>query len=159
MSDGELMVVPDSVILYGEAYKLSSIDKVFTEPIKHQSVTSDIQGVVRLEKIKDVRLSVTEVHYLLDVSRYIEMKVSLPVKTINVPADRKMTVYPSSADVVLKMAFPLESEPSGLELHADYNYYVNSLSGICPLVLSNAPKGLISYEVDPVAVNCVLEDR
>jgi hypothetical protein len=159
ISSGELEVIPDSVTLYGEARLIRNIDKVMTEPIKHSSLSSDIQGVVRLEKIKDVRLSVTEVHYLLDVSRYIEMKVSLPVKTINVPADRKMTVYPSSADVVLKMAFPLESEPSGLELHADYNYYVNSLSGICPLVLSNAPKGLISYEVDPVAVNCVLEDR
>jgi hypothetical protein len=159
MSDGELAVVPDSVTLYGEAYRLSTIDKVFTEPIKHLSVSSDIQGVARLEKIKDVRMSVNEVHYILDVSRYVEMKVSLPVTTVNVPSDKRLITYPSSADVLLKLAFPLESEPEGLELQADYNDYINSLSGVCPLKLSRSPKGLIIYEADPVSVNCVLEDR
>lgn len=159
ISSGELEVIPDSVTIYGETRVLENIDKVMTEPVKHSSLSSDIQGLVRLEKIKGVRMSVSEVHYLLDVSRYVEMKVTLPVTVVNMPADRKLIPFPSKADVMLKLSFPLQEEPEGLELKADYDDFITSLSGVCPLVLSGETKGLISYEVDPVAVNCVLEYR
>ena len=53
----------------------------------------------------------------------------------------------------------LENQPEALELKVDYNDFVSSLSGICPVKLSGDTKGLISYEVEPVAVQCVLEDR
>ena len=155
----ELHVIPDSVILYGTARVLDNIDKVITEPIKHSSLSSDIQGVCRLEKIKDVRMSVSEVHYLLDVSRFVEMKMTLPVTAENVPADKKLIPFPSKAEVVIKVTFPLEDDIEGLGLKVDYNDYISSLSGTCPLKLTGAAKGLISYEVDPVAANCVLEDR
>ncbi len=159
ISKGNLEVIPDSVVLYGESRVLENIDRVLTEPIKHSSLSSDIQGLVRLEKIKDVRLSVSEVHYLLDVCRYVEVKVTLPVTPVNVPADKKLIPFPSNANVMLRFSFPLESDPEGLELKADYEEYIRSLSGMCTLTLGGEPKGLISYEVEPVAVNCVLEDR
>ena len=159
ISSGELEVIPDSVTLYGEARLIQNIDKVMTEPIKHSSLSSDIQGVVRLEKVKDIRMSVDEVHYLLDVRRFVEMKVSLPVTVENVPSDKKLVPFPSKADVVMKLSFPLEGDPEGLELKVDYKDFISSLSGVCPLKFSAEAKGLISYEIDPVAVNCVLEDR
>ena len=159
IGEGELHVVPDSVTLYGHARILENIDKVKTEPIKHYNLSSDIQGVIRLEKQKNVRMSVSEVHYLLDVSRYVEMKRSLLITSENEPSDKRLVPFPSKADVVMKLAFPLENQPEALELKVDYNDFVSSLSGICPVKLSGDTKGLISYEVEPVAVQCVLEDR
>ena len=159
ISEGELEVIPDSVVLYGQTRVLETIDKVLTEPIKHSNLSSDIQGLVRLEKVKDVRMSVSEVHYLLDVSRYVEMKMKLPVTVENVPSDKKLVPFPSQAEVVMRLSFPLENQPEEIELMADYNDFITSLSGMCSLRLSGDTKGLISYEVDPVAVNCVLEDR
>ena len=160
MSDGQLDVIPDSVVVYGEAYRLESIDKVFTEQIKHTSLSSDIQGVVRLEKIRNVRLSVDEVHYLIDVDRYVEDSRVLPVKLINVPADKKLQVFPSTVKLLAKYSFPLTGrEHENVELIVDYNDYLNSISGKCPVKLADHPQGLITYEVEPVAVNCVLEER
>ena len=159
ISSGELEVIPDSVTIYGESRSIKNIDKVITEPIKHTSLSSDIQGLVRLEKIKDVRMSVTEVHYLLDVSRYVEVKSILPVTADNVPNDKKLIPFPSKAEVTMRLSFPLEGETEGLEVKVDYNDFITSLSGVCPLKLAGETKGLISYEIDPVAANCVLEDR
>jgi hypothetical protein len=156
---GELEVIPDSVTLYGQARTLENIDKVMTEPIKHTSLSSDIQGVVNIEKIEDVRMSVSEVHYLLDVTRFVEMKVTLPVKVENVPSDKKLIPFPSKADVIMRLSFPLENEPDGLELKVDYKDFISSLNGMCILEIASEPEGMISYEVDPVSVNCVLEDR
>jgi hypothetical protein len=159
MSDGDLQIIPDSVTLYGQARILNTIDKVLTEPIKYSNLSSDIQGVARLEKIKDVRLSVSEVHYLLDVCRYVEMKMTLPVTVENVPSDKRLVPFPSRADVLLRLSLPLKSQPEGLELSVDYNEFISSLSGMCSLKLDSDVKGLISYDVEPVAVNCVLEDK
>ena len=159
MNKGELEIIPDSVTLYGQARILETIDKVLTEPIKHSNLSSEIQGVVHLEKMKDVRMSVSEVHNLQNVSRFVEMKLTLPVTAENVPSDKKLVPFPSKADVLLRLSFPLESQPEELELKVDYNDLISSLSGMAPLLLSGDTKGLISYETDPVAVNCVLEDK
>ena len=159
INEGELQIVPDSVTLYGQTRILDNIDKVITEPIKHSSLSADVQGVINLEKIKDVRISTSEVHYLLNVSRFVEVTMTLPVTVENVPADKKLIPFPSKADVVMKLAFPLEIQPEGLELKVDYNDFISSLSGACPLTLTGNTKGLISYEAHPVAANCVLEDR
>lgn len=159
MSDGQLQVIPDSVLIYGEAYRLESIDKVFTEQIRHSSLSSDVQGVIRLEKIRNVRLSVDEVHYIIDVDRYVEDVKVLPVKLVNAPSDKKVHIYPSTVRLLAKYAFPLTGRSyENLELIVDYNDYVGSLSGKCPVRLADQPQGMISYEVEPVAVNCVVED-
>ncbi len=160
MNDGQLKVVPDSVTLYGESHRLETIDKVLTEPIKHSLLSSDIQGVVRLEKLNGLRISVDEVHYMLDVKRYVEISKTLPVHVINVPADKRLHVFPSVVTVSAKFAFPLaDGGYENMELLIDYEDYITSLSGKCPVKLADTPKGLISYDVDPVAVSCVLEDK
>ncbi len=160
MGDGDLKVVPDSVTVYGESYRLESIDRVLTDHIKYTSLSSDIQGMVDLEGIRNVRMSVDEVHYLLDVTRYVEISRTLPINVINLPMDKKLQTLPSLAKVSAKLTFPLvDGEYGNLELVVDYNDYVNSLSGKCPVKLISASSGVISYEVDPVAVSCVLEDR
>ncbi len=160
MGEGQLKVVPDSVTLYGESHRLESIDKVFTNHIKYVSLSSDIQGVVGLEGIRGVRMSIDEVHYLLGVTRYVGISRSLPVKVVNLPVDKRLHVFPSSAVISAKLVFPLvASDYENLELQVDYRDYVNSLSGKCPVKLSSLPKGMISYDVNPVAVNCVLEDK
>ncbi len=160
MGDGELKVVPDSVTIYGESHRLDRIDRVFTDHIKYSSLTSDIQGVVPLEKIGNVRMSAEEVHFMLDVTRYVEITRTLPVKVVNLPPDKGLQVFPSSVVVSARLSFPLvDAGYENIELMVDYDDYLNSLSGKCPVKLSNVPKGLISYEVEPVAVNCVMEDR
>ena len=160
MSDGQLEVAPDSITLYGMSYRLENIEQVYTEPIKHTDLTSDIQGVVRLEKLKEVRMSAEEVHYMIDVKRYVDISGKLSVEIINMPVDKKLQLFPSVVTVNLKCSFPLLSDPEdGLKAFVDYDEYVNSLSGKCAVKLSGISKGVLSYTVDPVTVSCVMEDR
>ncbi len=160
MGEGQLKVVPDSVTVYGESHRLESIDKVFTNHIKYAALSSDIQGVVGLETIRGVRIPVNEVLYTLEVTRFVGISKTLPVKVVNMPVDKRLHVFPSYAVITAKYTFPLVGgDYENLELQVDYNDYVNSLSGKCPIKLASSPKGLISYEVEPVAVSCVLEDK
>ncbi len=155
-----LKVIPDSITVYGEKVRLESIDKVFTKPIRHSSLSSNVNGVVGMEKIRNVRFSDYEVQYSLDVTRYIEVARTLTVNTVNVPSDKVLQVLPSTVRIYAKFAFPvLGDEYDNLEVEVDYNEFIHSLSGKCSVKVSGNPKGLIAYEVEPVAVSCVLEDK
>ncbi len=160
MAEGQLRIYPDSVSIYGESHRLETIEKVFTEHIKYSSVSSDIHGIASLEKLKDVRISVDEVKYILEVSRFVEITRSMPVNVVNAPADSTLQVFPSSATVTAKFVFPLmDSEYEKMDLQVDYKDYALSLSGKCPVKLTTPSKGLITYDVEPAAVSCVMEAR
>ena len=159
MPETSLSVQPDSVFVYGEPYRLESIEAVYTKPINYSSVSEDIRGVASLEKIKGVRLSEDQVRYSMNVKRFVEISCMLPVRVAHLPSDKTMKLYPSSAQVTLRCNFPLSEDPErGLSLEVDYNDYLNSLGGKCMLHLVGASRGIISYEIDPSYVSAIVED-
>ena len=159
MQDGPLNVEPDSVLIYAEPYRLESIDEVYTKPINYSDLSKDVRGMVPLERIKGFRFSFDEVRFSLNVTRFVEMKLNLPVNVVNVPENKELKVYPSYVSVSLRCNFPLTEDPeSGLAIEADYNDYIKSLSGKCPLTLAGVSRGVISYEIDPILVSGAIED-
>ena len=160
MSVGELKVEPDSVTIYGEPYRLENIDVVYTQPIKRSYLTDDIQGVVGLERLRDVRFAVSEVRYLLDVTRFVEIPVKTQVEVVNLPDDKEIIVLPSTIDVALKCSFPLTGNPEkSIRLFVDYEDFLNSLTGKCPVRIETIPNGVIGYDLEPFYVECVVNDR
>ena len=157
---GDLKVEPDSVTIYGEINLLDNIDQVYTRPLKHSDLNSDIRGMIALDPVSKIRFSASEVSYSLDVSRYVEMKAEIKVGTRNVPADKDMVVLPSRVEVVLKCHFPLKGDPaSSMELYADYEDFLKTVSGKCPIRVSTLPEGVISYDIEPFYVECIVSDK
>ena len=160
MADGHLEVSPDSILVYGEPMRIENVNAVYTRPVNYMDLAKDISGVVRLEKIKGVRFSVPEVRYDMSVRRFVEITRSVPVSVVNVPEGKNMLVYPSVVDVSLKCSFPLVDDPErGLRIEADYNDMQQSLGGRCVLKVASLSRGVIGYEIIPVSVSCIIEDR
>lgn len=160
MADGELEVEPDSVLVYGEPYRLENVEAVYTKPIRYYDLAKDIQGVVGLEKVRGLRMSENEARYSLGVKRFVEVSSMIHVKPVNVPSGKVMNVYPSVVKVSLKCQFPLVEDPfSGLRVEADYNDYRKSLGGKCLLKPAGLSRGVIAADIDPIVVSCIIEDR
>jgi hypothetical protein len=159
MAEGPLSIEPDSILVYGEPYQLERITEVYTRPVNYTELSDDVVGVVGLEPIKDVRFSIEDVRYSLQVKRFVEIKQSLPVRVKNVPSGKVMRVYPSEAMVSLRCNFPLIEDPlRGLVLEADYEDYIKSLSGKCPLKLSGMSRGIIDQVIEPAYVSGVIQE-
>lgn len=159
MSRGAMTCVPDSVVIYGERRKLESVSRVYTSPVKYSDLYESVSGLVNLEKIRGVRMSVSEVHYSLDVTRFVEFSERRPVTPVNVPAGKVMTVLPSYVDVSWRCVFPMsEDDVPEIDVVADYNDFLNSLSGKCMVKASELPPDVVSCHMSPEAVDCVLED-
>ena len=160
MGDGDISCTPDSITIYGEKFKIDEINQVFTSPVRQTDLYEDFQGLVNIEKIRGVRFSVPEVRYSLDVARYVEIERTYQVRTVNVPVDKRLLVYPSYVVAVFRCRYPMNVDATQeLVMQVDYNDFIRSLNGKCPVKPAGLDGNIISYDIDPVAVDCVLEDR
>ena len=154
VANGPITLVPDSVTVYGDHLHLEALEYVTTATINKSSINEDFSGMIPLTPITGMRYSVDEVHYKMDVTRYLEVtRNGIPVKVIGVPAGKKVVLEPSAADVVLKVVFPLKADPKkDLSLAVRYEDIATSLSGMVKIEPTSLPDGVISYEITPVAV-------
>lgn len=156
MPVGVLKVVPDSVYVYGQDNILNGIDRVNTELIKLEGLSSESYGEARLEQIKETRLSQESIHYSISVTRYVEREIVVPVRSSNVPAGYDFQVYPSTAKLRVRTFFPSNEDLSSAYVNIDYESFAGSLSGRCEGVPSNIPSTVLSVEVEPEFFDCIV---
>ncbi len=159
MNTTPLRVYPDSITIYGEVQRLAAVNVALTKPIEHTGLNAALQDVVKLEPIKNVRMSDSEVRYIMDVTRYVEITRTLPIRIVNVPADKNLQIFPSQATVTMYVVYPVKNyDYENIRLQLDYNKYIASVSGKCPIELAEVPDGIISYDINPIAISCILEE-
>ena len=160
MAREPLEVTPDSVVVAGDPYLLESVKQVYTTPIRYLDISENISGVAGIEHINGVNIQAKEIYYSMDVVRYVEFVAEAHVDAINVPADKSLMIFPSVVTFRMRCEFPLLDDADGHQnLYVDYNDFKTSIGGNCPVKVKNLPKGVLSYEVDPVSVRCVEESR
>ena len=157
MAAGNITLTPDSVIVYGEPLHLQNIDRVYTETVKLESLSSVAHGVAKLELPRgNVRLSAQEVSYSLEVSRYVEISKEVKIGLKNVPAGRDLSVYPSEARVVFKCAFPMTFDPTDrVTFYVDYNDFAGSINGRCVPRVNGLSEGILDYTIEPQVFECI----
>ncbi len=156
MLSGPVSVSPDTVTIYGEASQLAAIEKVSAPRLVLSNLTESQHGVLKLNSPEGTRLSTEQVSYEIPVSRYVELRATLPLEVRHVPAGHQLQVYPAVAKVVLRCSFPLAKDPlKSFHLYVDWRDFNNSLTGRCAPRVSNVPAGVLDYRVEPEVFDCV----
>lgn len=152
-----MTIVPDSVVVYGEPVRLQNIEKVYTETISLQNLSSAAHGVARVEMPKGAaRISDTQVSYSLSVTRFVEVSTEVKVRVRGVPSGKEVSVYPSVAQVVYRCAFPLSSDPTrDVTFYVDYADFASSRSGRCVPHVSGLPQSVLDYSIEPQVFECI----
>lgn len=160
MSRNGLSISPDSVIVYGEPRYLESIDRITTETLQMNNLSSSKSGSLKLEVPKGVRLSEEAVNYSLDVTRYVEITRTVNVNVSKAPAGKSFSVYPSTAEVAFRCVFPMPSDRTEeVEVFIDYADFVKSRNGRCIANVSDLPSGVIDCTISPDIFDCIEKDR
>ncbi len=156
MQNGDIGILPDSVLVYGPADVLANITAINTRSIEKSDIKGSLHGEVALVAPDGVRLSDNTVSWTMDVSRYVELNAELPVSGRNVPAGTGFSIYPNRVNVVFRCVFPIISDPTvSAVCYVDYREFAKSLTGKCIIHCDNLPKGVISYSVQPEVAECV----
>lgn len=160
MTVGGLRMNPDSVVIYGEPFHLENIDRVYTKAFSLNNLKNTAHGEVKLASVKGVRMSKTEAEYVVNVQRYVEITSDVHLKSRNVPGNKSFVIYPSTAKVVFRCAFPLSIDPvEDVSFYVDYNDFAVSLSGKCLVRTDALPEEVLSYRIEPEIFECVETDR
>ncbi len=156
MQSGHFRVMPDSITVYGSEEKLEAVDRVTTSRLVLTEVASSQHGLLKLNPIKDVRFSAEEVSYELPVSRYVELSSTVALEVWNVPAGASLQVYPPTAQIYLRCAFPITKDPlTTLRLYIDWRDFSSSLTGRCVPRIMRLPAGVLDYRVEPEVFDCI----
>ena len=156
MPSGSFRITPDSVTVYGSQDKLDAVEKVTTNRLFLSEVDSPQHGLLKLNPIKGVRMSADEVSYELPVSRYVEVSATVNLEVLNVPAGSSLQVYPPTATVYLRCAFPIGKDPlKSFRLYIDWKDFTSSLNGRCVPRVVRLPSGVLDYRVEPEVFDCI----
>ena len=156
MQTGDFKVQPDSVLVYGPSDLLANMDAVYTRSIVRSDIKGNLHGEIALEAPDRIRLSENTVSWALDVSRYVELEVELPIYGRNVPSGADFSIYPAKVKVVFRCVFPIIADPAkNASCYVDYREFAGSLTGRCMIHCDNLPQGVISCNVQPEVAECV----
>lgn len=152
---GPLDLQPDSILVYGEPFHLDNIDKVYTESFNLSSLDHNIHGEIKLKKIKGVRMSQQSIDYSLEVSRYVEIKATVPISARNVPQGKSLIIFPPTCEVSFICSFPLSADPvESARFYIDYRDFEQSLKGSCIPKIDRLPSGVLNYSIEPEVFDC-----
>lgn len=92
----ELHIEPDSVTLSGPDNILDTLSGVRTFPVTFSEVKNDLSGSVFLDTtaLPKVTLYNNRVNYKLDVEKFTEGKLQVPIELINVPEGLNVVIFP-----------------------------------------------------------------
>ena len=155
-----MAIRPDSVDIYGDARLLETVDSVFTETISEKGVDGPIQGICDIVPIRRVSYSESAVYYSMNVVRYTEESLTVPVTVTGVPEDKDLIVLPSTVTLTFKRVFSsLRYQPEDFVLAVDYADFVRTIDSELVPELVYKPDGVMSCEITPRYVDCILLDR
>ena len=158
MQVDDVRLNPDSVLVYGAVKELQRLTQVRTRRISFPSVDKTLQGYVELEPLPGFRMDVDRVSYEIEVDRYVESSVTLPVTVKGTPAGRTLMVLPSQVEVIYRAPF----HPRGgrivaddLTLVVDYADFAGAGSTkVIPQLVTD--RDIYAWRLNPELVECIL---
>lgn len=160
MQVGEVSLKPDSVRVYGAVKELQRITQVRTHSISEAFADKPIQGYVALEPLPGLRLETERVWFEVEVERYVENRMQLPVTLRNVPAGRSLMVLPSQVELIFRAPFRPRGGrivPEDLSLVVDYADYAGAGSTrVIPRL--ETKREIYAWRLNPEVVECLQVD-
>lgn len=160
MPSSPIRLSPDSVLVYGSPERLEEVTRVLTRPIIAFDVNRSISGKAGLSVPEGIRIPDTDLHYTLDVSRYVEVQENYEIGVRNVPEGKRLSLFPQTAKISFRMVFPLSgAAPTSADFYVDYDDFANSIGGKCMIRSEGLPSSVLQWEADPPYCECIESDN
>lgn len=97
----DVLLEPDSITVSGPDNILDTLNQLATQQLTLKDVKSDLSGKIYIDtsKLQKITVYQNEVQYSLDVEKFTEGRVVIPVEITNVPQNLDVVIFPK--DVIL----------------------------------------------------------
>jgi YbbR domain-containing protein len=149
----KIMLTPDSVEVTGPDLIVDTLSHVQTERLELGELTRKYSDKVRLMQQADLNYSVSRVDCVIELERFTELQVAVPIEVINLPDSILLQTFPSSVTLNCKVGL------SNFERIENYPFravvdFLNIEERVPSLNVSiqNLPEYLLGYEYYPKTV-------
>ena len=151
---GKIQFVPDSILIFGPASKISIIDRVVTEPLKYKNIKRPFEDYALIKKeYEDLfTYSLEGVDFKVDVQvlgeRILE---TVDVVVTNIPAGYKVRVEPGTVNVKIRggINFINSIDKSDITVEIPWKKEWKRLREYREKLIIRHPEDIISYDELP----------
>lgn len=149
----DILLSPDSVEVIGPDLILDTMDYVYTEALDLGELTKNFSDRVRLRQNPELTYNVARVNCSIELERYTELQVTVPIEVVNLPDSIRMQTFPSSIKINCTVGLSkyerIESYP--FRAVVDYNAIDERVQALSVSIL-NLPDYLLGHEYSPRTV-------
>ena len=152
VKDG-IQLSPDSVDVTGPDVIIDTLEFVSTEKMNLGLLTRDYRDKVRLEQIPELQYAVEKVDCSIELERFTEIQVPIPIEVLNLPDTISLQTFPSRVILTCRVGLSKYERIEGFPFRAEVDYaLIDERTRVLNVSLSNLPAYLLSYEYSPKSV-------
>lgn len=159
-SENGVRLSPDSVRISGPKEMLDTINQLQTKLLKKKNIKTDQKDSVAIAKPPYPQLSLyrNNVEYALEVAKFTEKSVSIPITVINTPKDKKISLFPSEITATFKVSLERYNQIQSLDFRVicDYEETKNNSKYLIPK-LAKKPKDIKNISLSPRKILYVIK--
>lgn len=118
-------ISPDSIQISGPEKQIKAIESIKTVPLTIKRIDESISGSVSLDtkELKEMTLYKNEVDYSLEVEKFTEGQLKIPIHVVHAPKEMEIVLFPEQLKVTFKVSLKNYDEVSknDFRIVCDYN--------------------------------------
>lgn len=155
-----IVVVPDSVMVTGPDVILDTLAFVSTEQTDLGLVTKSYDDKVKLQKLDDLQYSHTRVSCSIELEKYTEVQLTIPVEVLNLPDSLSIQTFPSRVKLTCNVGLSKYERMDRNVFRAVVDFSnMDENTRELDVSIQNIPVYLLSYEYSPKSVEFLISRR
>lgn len=157
----DIKTTPDSVLISGPELQLQNVKELQLEQLQLENVSADVEeelAIVIPEDASKIKLSATKVNLLIEVDKFTEGELEIPVLVKNISAGEKLNIYPKNVKVIYKVGLKdfNKATASSFEIVCDYEQSKKEgLSYLVPKLVSK-PDYVSAVRIAPKKIDFLI---
>jgi YbbR domain-containing protein len=152
VKDG-IRLEPDSVEITGPDIMLDTLSNVYTSNIDLGQLTRNFSDKVKLRKIPGLQFSRSRIDCNIELERFTEVQLSIPIEVLNIPDSIAIQTFPSRVKLTCNVGLSKYERMDGNLFKAVVDYSeIDDRNNLLDVSILNVPVYLLSYEYYPKSV-------
>ncbi|MCQ2959662.1 MAG: hypothetical protein MJ198_05675 [Bacteroidales bacterium] len=148
--DGEIVIKPDSVTVYGAKKSIDTITGIYAEKLEKKRLKESFSESVPLIKIPSVDLSAESVQIIGEIEKFTEQSVSIPIKLVNVPNDIAIDLMTDKVFIKFLVGMSKVQSYYSSDFEAVVDYEKRTSKGLVPVEIVRYPDYVRIVNQNPV---------
>lgn len=159
LKDG-IRLVPDSVEVTGPDIILDTLHYVYTLKSDLGLISRNYSDKVKLERVPGLEYGRSKVDCSLELERFTEVQLSIPIEVLNLPDTITLQTFPSRVKLTCKVGLSKFERVDGSLIRAVVDYSdTGDQTKLLEVGIQNIPVYLLSYEYYPKTVEFLMSRK